>query len=83
MKKKICCVPDIDQVKTGARLKEFRESRHYSVSDIAFFADISDSAVYAWEQGKNLPNLSHLNGLKYLYNLNHLDDLLVLTQLSA
>lgn len=80
LKEKICFVPDVDQIKTGAHLKALRQSKLYSVSDIAIYADVTDSAVYAWEKGKSLPSISNLTGLQALYGLEHLDDLLVRTQ---
>lgn len=77
MKKNIYSVPDVDQLKTGLHLKGLRQLYNYTVKDIAIFAGISDKSVYAWENGTSLPSLSNLIGLQSLYNLNHLEELLV------
>lgn len=79
-KKMICNVPDVDQIKTGEKLKALRKNAHYTVSDIADYTNVSVSAVYAWEIGKHLPSISNLTALAVLYDLKHLDDLLVLTR---
>jgi len=78
MSKTIFNAPNVDLIQTGANLKAIRLSNQYSVSDIAEYANVSDAAVYAWESGKHLPDISNLAGLKSLYSLAHLDDLLVL-----
>lgn len=77
MKERISSISDINQTMTGIHLKKLRESSNYTVKEIAIFAGISDKSVYAWESGTSIPSLSNLIGLKSLYKLNHIDDLLV------
>jgi len=77
MKKSIFLVADVNPIKTGEHLKNLRISHHYSVEEIALFAGISNKSVYAWENGTNVPSLSNLIGLRSLYDLNRIDDLLI------
>ena len=83
MRQLFCEIPDIDMKKTGAHLQALRLNHTYSVQTIASFAGVSVNAVYKWENGTNLPNISNLAGLKELYDLNYLDELLVYTKLAA
>ena len=80
MTKRICTAPDIDLKATGRRIKQLRQDHNYTVLEVSIYAGVSQAAVYSWENGTNLPDLSNLLGLQFLYKLKSLNDLLVLTK---
>lgn len=44
------------------RLKEFRESKGYTVEELADMVGVSRQIIYDWEKGKSYPNV--FNALK-------------------
>lgn len=69
--------PVIDQVATGNKIKQIRKEQGFSVRDIQnVFGFDYPQAVYAWEQGKNVPTVDNLLVLASLFNVE-LKDLLV------
>lgn len=69
--------PVIDQIATGCKIKQIRKEQGFSVRDIQnIFGFDYPQAVYAWEQGKNVPTVDNLLVLAALFNVE-LKDLLV------
>ena len=70
--------PVIDQIATGCKIRQIRKSLGFSVRDIQnVFGFDFPQAVYAWEQGKNVPTVDNLLVLSALFNVD-LKDLLVI-----
>jgi len=62
--------PVIDLTATGSRIKEIRKNKGFSVRDIQdIFAFEYPQAVYAWEQGKNVPSIDNLLVLSRLFDV--------------
>lgn len=77
MCKKAYEVKDVSVKLTGELLKDLRIKHNYKVSQIQdYFGFDYPQAVYNWEQGKKLPNISNLIALAALYNVT-VDELLV------
>lgn len=72
--------PVIDQIATGEKIKAIRKERGFSVRDIQnLFGFDYPQAVYAWEQGRNVPTIDNLLVLSDLFKVC-INDLIV-TQL--
>lgn len=62
--------PVIDIEATGSQIKFLRKKSGYSVRDIQnIFGFEYPQAVYAWEQGKNIPSIDNLLVLSRLFNV--------------
>ena len=62
--------PVIDIVETGSQIKFLRKKCGFSVRDIQnIFGFEYPQAVYAWEQGKNIPSIDNLLVLSRLFNV--------------
>jgi len=62
--------PVIDSQSTGSKIKEIRKEKGFSVRDIqSVFGFDYPQAVYAWEQGKNIPTIDNLLVLSELFNV--------------
>jgi len=60
--------PVIDLNATGTKIKNLRKINGYSVKDIQdVFGFEYPQAVYAWEQGKNVPTIDNLLVLSKLF----------------
>lgn len=63
--------PVIDLKATGNQIKEIRKNKGFSVKDIQdVFAFEYPQAVYAWEQGKNVPSIDNLLVLSRLFEVS-------------
>lgn len=63
--------PVIDLKATGSRIKEIRKDRGFTVKDIQdIFGFEFPQAVYAWEQGKNVPTIDNLIVLGRIFNVS-------------
>jgi transcriptional regulator with XRE-family HTH domain len=63
--------PVIDLKGTGAQIKRLRKLRGYSVHELQLiFGFEYPQAIYAWEQGKNVPTIDNLLVLSYLFGVN-------------
>lgn len=63
--------PVIDLQSTGIQIKELRKNSGYSVKDIQdIFGFEYPQAVYAWEQGKNVPTIDNLLILSKLFGVS-------------
>ncbi len=72
--------PVIDQIATGERIKKIRKEQGFSVRDIQnIFGFDYPQAVYAWEQGKNVPTVDNLLVLASLFECD-IEDMLVARQ---
>lgn len=62
--------PVIDLQATGNKIKELRKTNKYSIKDIQdVFGFEYPQAVYAWEQGKNVPTIDNLLILSKLFGV--------------
>lgn len=78
MKGGIQMYQSIDQIKTGAKIKEMLRTAGYEVRDIQKYLHLScPQSIYRWFKGKILPSVEHLCALSRLLNV-HMEDLLVL-----
>ena len=69
--------PDVNLKRTGKLLKQLREENHLKVSDLRdFFGFDYPNAIYDWEKGLKLPNISNLIALSILYEVS-IDELLL------
>lgn len=69
--------PDVNLKRTGKLLKQLREKNHLKVSDLRdFFGFDYPNAIYDWEKGLKLPNISNLIALSILYEVS-IDELLL------
>ena len=60
--------PVVDLKATGAQIKSLRIKYGFSVHDIqTIFGFEYPQAVYAWEQGKNVPTIDNLLVLAHLF----------------
>lgn len=63
--------PVIDLQSTGIQIKNLRKNSGYSVKDIQdIFGFEYPQAVYAWEQGKNVPTIDNLLILAKLFEVS-------------
>lgn len=69
--------PVLDPKATGNQIKTLRKEKGYSVKDIQdVFGFEYPQAVYAWEQGKNVPTIDNLLVLSKVFEVS-IEDLLV------
>lgn len=62
--------PVIDLQATGEKIKKIRKLSGYSVKDLQeIFGFEFPQAIYAWEQGKNVPTIDNLMILAQLYGV--------------
>lgn len=62
--------PVVDLKATGAQIKLLRIKNGFSVHDIqTIFGFEYPQAVYAWEQGKNIPTVDNLLVLAHLFDV--------------
>ena len=54
----------------SAKLKELRESHHYSQKTVAQRLNCSVSIISSYETGERYPSLSNLIALSYLYHVS-------------
>ena len=70
-------VPDVNLHNTGKILKNLRIKNNLSVRDLQeFFRFEYPNAIYDWEKGLKLPNMSNLIALSTLYEVS-IDDILL------
>jgi len=63
--------PVVDLQSTGKKIKELRKESGLSVRDIQdLFGFEYPQAVYAWEQGKNVPTIDNLLVLARLFQVS-------------
>ena len=68
--------PLIDKEKTGARIKNLREKRGISISEVSTFLGLgSGQAVYKWQRGECLPSIDNLYALAKLFGTT-MDDII-------
>lgn len=60
---------EITKEEIGRRLKQFREERGYTQTDIAIFLDSKKTTVASWEQGKSVPDIRTAYRLLAYYHL--------------
>ncbi|MCQ2583238.1 MAG: helix-turn-helix domain-containing protein [Treponema sp.] len=69
--------PVIDLKATGNRIKQLRIRNGYSVREIQdIFCFDYPQAVYAWEQGKNIPSIDNLLVLAAMFGVS-MDQIIV------
>lgn len=62
--------PVIDLENTGLQIKKLRKISGFSVRDLqTIFGFEYPQAVYAWEQGKNIPSIDNLLVLSKLFGV--------------
>lgn len=62
--------PVIDLESTGLQIKKLRKISGFSVRDLqTIFGFEYPQAVYAWEQGKNIPSIDNLLVLSQLFGV--------------
>ncbi|MBP5588844.1 MAG: helix-turn-helix transcriptional regulator [Treponema sp.] len=63
--------PVIDLKQTGLQIKNLRTVNGFSIHDIqSIFGFEYPQAVYAWEQGKNIPSIDNLLVLADLFGVS-------------
>ena len=63
--------PVIDLQGTGSQIKRLRKSCGYTVRDLQMiFGFEYPQAIYAWEQGKNIPTIDNLLVLSKLFGVS-------------
>jgi len=68
--KRVFLKPVIDLQNTGAQIKQLRKEKGFSVRDLQdIFGFEYPQAVYAWEQGKNVPTVDNLLVLSKLFDV--------------
>lgn len=60
----------MDQIKTGAFLKELRKARNLTQEQLAEKFGVTQRSVSRWENGKNLPDISLLIELADFYDVD-------------
>ena len=69
--------PVVDLKATGAQIKLLRIKNGFSVHDIqTIFGFEYPQAVYAWEQGKNIPTVDNLLVLALLFDVS-IEDIVI------
>ncbi len=67
---RIILKPVIDLKKTGEKIKSLRKSNGFSVQEVKdIFGFDYPQAVYAWEQGRNVPTIDNLLVLSRLFKV--------------
>lgn len=75
--------PVIDLQATGAQIKRLRKSNGFSVHELQeVFGFEYPQAIYAWEQGKNIPSIDNMLVLAKLFNIE-IGDLVVTTSVEV
>ncbi len=60
--------PVVDAKATGRRIRELREKKKMTVSEVRTFMGFeSDQAVYKWQRGDSLPTVDNLYALSVLF----------------
>lgn len=68
---------DVNMIETGKHLKKLRLERHKKISDLQIFFNLDyPQAIYNWEQGKRIPNISNLLALADYYEVT-VDSLII------
>lgn len=68
--------PVLDTKAIGARIKELRRAKNFTVEDVAYFMGFeSVQAVYKWQRGDSLPTVDNLYALSKLFETS-VDDIL-------
>lgn len=68
--------PVLDAKATGARIKELRKLKHFTVEEIARYMGFeSEQAIYKWQRGDSLPTVDNLFALSRLFGTT-VDDIL-------
>ena len=63
--------PVLDTRAIGARIKNFRTAKHFTVEDIARYMGFeSEQAIYKWQRGDSLPTVDNLYALSRLFNIS-------------
>ena len=63
--------PVIDLKGTGAQIKRLRQINDFSVHELQqIFGFEYPQAIYAWEQGKNIPTIDNLLVLSELFDVS-------------
>ena len=63
--------PSVDLKRIGSFIKNLRISNHLTVKDLQdFFGFDYPNAIYDWEKGLKLPNISNLIALSILYEVS-------------
>lgn len=71
--------PVIDLQATGAQIKRLRKINGFSVHELQeVFGFEYPQAIYAWEQGKNIPSIDNMLVLAKLFNIE-ISELVVTT----
>lgn len=71
--------PVIDLQATGAKIKRLRKINGFSVHELQeVFGFEYPQAIYAWEQGKNIPSIDNMLVLAKLFNIE-ISELVVTT----
>ena len=69
--------PDVNLKRTGKILKQLRKEHNLKVRDLKDFFNFDyPNAIYDWEKGLKLPNISNLIALASLYEIS-IDTLLL------
>lgn len=75
---KIIEFPVIDMVATGRKIQQLREESGLTVRDLQrFFGFEEPSAIYHWQNGKNLPTVDNLCALSKIFGVS-MDEIIVL-----
>lgn len=75
---KIIEFPVIDLVATGKKIHQLREESGLSVRDLQCFFGFEDpTAIYHWQNGKNLPTVDNLCALSKILGVS-MDEIIVL-----
>ena len=68
---------DVNMIETGKHLRKLRLERHKKIADLQEFFNLDyPQAIYNWEQGKRIPNLSNLLALADYYEVT-IDSLII------
>ncbi len=74
------CYVGINQVATGARIRDLRKARGLKVKDISSFMGFeSTQAVYKWQRGESLPDLGNMIRLMELFKISDIKEIVILT----
>ena len=71
---------DINQVATGARIRQIRKAKGLKVTDISTYMGFeSPQAVYKWQRGDSLPDLGNMMRLLELFEITDIREVVVMT----
>ena len=71
---------DINQVATGARIRQIRKAKGLKVTDISTYMGFeSPQAVYKWQRGDSLPDLGNMMRLLELFQITDIREVVVMT----